>query len=202
MEKVRITKGDELFLLGDYINKGPDSKGVIDFIFELKSSGYNVKCLRGNHDQYLLDALNSPDEEVEFLTRGGVETLLSFDVQNAKDIPEEYLAFFASLQHFINLDRYLLVHAGLDFALEDPYNDSYSMMNIRDMEVDPALTGGRIIIHGHVPVALYDLEQVYKETYWHYSIDGGCVYDHLPDMYHLIALDLTNWKLLVQDNID
>ena len=45
LEKVVLDKQDTLFLLGDYINKGPDSKGVLDFIFELKNSGFNVQCL-------------------------------------------------------------------------------------------------------------------------------------------------------------
>ena len=202
LEKLHLSKEDTLYLIGDYINKGPDSKGVLDFIFELRKLGFTIKCLRGNHEQYLIDGLNSPWEEETFKLRGGKETLESFDVKSIEKIPQVYLDFILALPFYFELEKCLLVHAGLDFALDDPYIDSFSMLNIREMIIDPAKTGGRKIIHGHVPIPIETIEKSLLEKNSHISIDGGCVYRHLPNMSNLVALDLVSEKLFIQKNID
>jgi serine/threonine protein phosphatase 1 len=61
LQKTGLNKDDQLFLLGDYIDRGPDSKGVIDTIFNLQNEGYQVHCLRGNHEQMLMDAWQKND---------------------------------------------------------------------------------------------------------------------------------------------
>ena len=201
-EKIRLSRQDTLFLLGDYINKGPDSQGVLDFIFELQQEKYNVQCLRGNHEQYLLDGLVYSWEEIAFLNRGGRETLKSFGVSTVNEIPKKYLGFIKSLPYFIELDDYLLIHAGLNFDLLDPYKDDYSMLNIRKMEVDLEKTGGKPIIHGHVPIAHMDIEQSLDFKNHHISIDAGCVYHHIHALNHLAALDIHSRKLYLQKSID
>ena len=209
LEVIHLSKEDTLYLLGDYINKGPDSKGVIDFIFELRKAGYKLKCLRGNHEQYLIDGLKYSWEEFAFLNRGGRETLQSFGVNNIHQIPEKYLSFISSLPFFFETEKYLLIHAGLNFDLEDPYKDEYSMLNIRDMEIDLKKTGNKKIIHGHVPNSYLDIEnaclpdrQALTFSENHISIDAGCVYPHFYAMNHLVALDLQSGKLYIQKNID
>ena len=47
LDKIQLSTSDELYILGDYIDRGPDSKGVIDYIWKLEQEGYAVKCLRG-----------------------------------------------------------------------------------------------------------------------------------------------------------
>ena len=54
--RLKLRPQDELYVLGDYVNKGPDSRGVLDYLMQLPQRGYRVHCLRGNHDQELLDA--------------------------------------------------------------------------------------------------------------------------------------------------
>lgn len=209
LDVIHLSKEDTLYLLGDYINKGPDSKGVIDFIFELREAGYKLKCLRGNHEQYLIDGLKYSWEEIAFLNRGGRETLQSFGVKNVHEIHEKYLNFIRSLSFFIEIEKYLLIHAGLNFDLEDPYKDEFSMLNIRDMEFDPERIGGKKMIHGHVPVAYQEIKKALKihgspagghEN--HISIDGGCVYHHIPKLNYLVAVELQSEKLYVQKNIE
>ncbi len=204
-----LSKEDTLYLLGDYVNKGPDSKGVIDFIFNLRESGYNLKCLRGNHDQYLIDGLKYSWEEIEFLNRGGRETLKSFGVENIHQIPEKYLNFIKSLPLYFETEKYLLIHAGLNFDLDDPFKDDFSMLNIRSMEVDLTKTGNKKIIHGHVPNSYLDIEnaclpdrQALTFHDNHISIDGGCVYTHIPNTNHLVALEMQSGKLYIQKNIE
>ena len=209
LEVIELSMADTLYLLGDYVNKGPDSKGVLDFIFELQNSGYNLKCLRGNHEQDLIDGLKYSWVEIEFLNRGGRETLLSFGVDNVHQIPEKYLKFIISLPFFFETENYLLIHAGLNFDLDDPYKDDFSMLNIRDMDVDLNKTGNKKIIHGHVPNSYLDIEnaclpdrQALTFHDNHLSIDGGCVYTHILNANHLIAIEIQSGKLYIQKNID
>jgi serine/threonine protein phosphatase 1 len=53
-EELRLRTADHLYLLGDYVNKGPDSAGVLDYLMQLQAAGYQVHCLRGNHEHELL----------------------------------------------------------------------------------------------------------------------------------------------------
>lgn len=202
LEVINLSKEDTLYLLGDYINKGPDSKGVIDFIFELQQSGYKVKCLRGNHEQYLINGLNYLWEEIAFQNRGGRETLQSFGVDSIHDIPEKYLNFIKSLLFYIETKHYLLIHAGLNFDLDDPYKDDFSMLNIRKMEVDLKKTGNKKIIHGHVPISHLDIEKTLTFLGNHISIDGGCVYSHIHALSHLVALEIQTRLRYLQKNIE
>lgn len=57
LDKIAFTTADALYLLGDYIDRGPDSKGVFDTIFNLQETGHSVHCLRGNHEAMFLDSL-------------------------------------------------------------------------------------------------------------------------------------------------
>ncbi|MDZ7607091.1 MAG: metallophosphoesterase family protein [Cyclobacteriaceae bacterium] len=179
IEILRFTHEDTLFLLGDYVNKGPDSKGVLDFIFELLNSGHHVFCLKGNHEAYLLDALRDSDKESYFLARGGTATLQSFGVSKVAEIPVEYLNFMESLPLYFQLDKYFLVHAGFDFELPDPFNDEPSILNIRQFEVDWSQTAGRSIIHGHVPTTMETISRIGKcksEPYFHRC--GMCLHSY------------------------
>src|SRR5438876_897645 len=84
---IHYTKSDTLYLLGDYIDRGPDSKGVIDYILSLKERGYRIYPLKGNHEQLLLDAYEeAPFAEKAWLRNGGENTLKSFGVKNVKSI--------------------------------------------------------------------------------------------------------------------
>lgn len=202
LDVIHLQKNDKLYLLGDYVNKGPDSKGVIDFIFHLRDQHFDVHCLRGNHEQYLIDGLLYSWEEIAFSNRGGLETLQSFGVATVHEIPKKYLAFIQGLPYFIELEDYLLIHAGLNFDLEDPYKDDYSMLNIRKMEVDLEKTGGKRIIHGHVPTAVGTIKESLNFSNLHISIDAGCVYNHIHALNHLVALEIDSGKLYIQKNID
>jgi serine/threonine protein phosphatase 1 len=201
-EVLALSATDTLYLLGDYINKGPDSRGVLDLIFEYEMSGFPVYCLRGNHEQYLIDALNDPQKETAFLSRGGVETLKSFGVDTIAEIPDSYLNFIKSLPLYFYLNNYLLIHAGLNFELDDPFKDEISMLNIRYMTVLPEKIENRAIIHGHVPTPISEITNSLTFQQNHISIDGGCVYRHIHSLNRLVALDIDSKKLYIQTNID
>ena len=201
-EVVALTKSDTLFLLGDYINKGPDAKGVLDFIWHLQSMDFKVFLLRGNHEQYLIDALDFNEKTDAFLFAGGNKTLESFGVSSVFEIPNMYLDFIKGLPYYIELEKYILVHAGLNFELENPFSDKHAMLFTREMQVDMSKTGNRRIIHGHVPTPIFEIEKALKIYENHLSIDGECVYQDRPNLGNLVAFDLGTGQIFSQQNID
>src|ERR1700712_1482339 len=87
--------------LGDYIDRGPDSRGVLDLLIYLqKWSPDEIICLLGNHEDMLLAAIADEANEARWLRNGGDQTLLSFRVTRAIDIPDKYQAWLRSLPKF------------------------------------------------------------------------------------------------------
>lgn len=205
LSKLGFSKNDTLFLLGDYIDRGPDSKGVIDYIWELQSENYDVRCLRGNHDQMMLDALFSMKWQRTWLHNGGWTTIESFDAKLLSEIPIQYFNFFKEMPYYFEEDEYLLVHAGLNFMEDDPLSDKEAMLWERnwDHKIDKEWLGNRIIIHGHTPIKKFKIEHsllTLEETPV-INIDNGCVYDR-GELNNLCAFDMTNRKLYFQANVD
>lgn len=173
-------RNDELFLLGDFTDRGPDSKGVLDYVLNMKENGAQVHALRGNHDQMLLDAHKDDEACHKWLGSGGKETLKSFGVNHVHDIPDEYIEFFMGLPCFLEVGQYILVHAGLDFQGKDPLGNESAMMWIRNWydSIDYGWLGDRIILHGHTPLFRDEINQQHghlaRQQYL--GLDNGCVY--------------------------
>ena len=200
---IQLTKEDRLFLLGDYIDRGPDSKGVIDFILQLQEEGYQVDCVRGNHEEMLLDGLKSDMQLGSWLINGGRETLRSFEVIDPNDIPHKYFKFIEELKLYIELEDYLLVHAGFNFKDEDFLEDKYAMLWIRRWhgEFDIDRTNGKIIIHGHTPMLKDDIVKAPKLEL-PVDIDAGCAYYHIEGLGFLCAYNLDTKEFYFQENMD
>ena len=115
-----------LVFVGDYVDRGPDSRGVVERLLALPS-GFETCCLRGNHDQTLLDFLEDASVYRSWKEFGGRETLLSYGVTPPRfdepaalevariafrsALPESHLAFFRALQLSLTIGGYLFVHA-------------------------------------------------------------------------------------------
>ena len=155
LDRIAFSKGDLLYLLGDYVDRGPDSKGVIDLIWELQRDGYQLECLRGNHEELVLRAASGNFTFLEkWLKTDGKDTMDSFGVSQCADIPQEYIRWMDALPYYLEVDNYLLVHSGLDFRLEDPLSDTMEMCWLRDWyhTIRYDWLKDRIIIHGHTPL--------------------------------------------------
>ncbi len=180
LEKIEFSLNDELYLLGDYIDRGPDSKGVIDYIWQLQKEGYAVNCLKGNHESQLLKSIGNKDDEAAWLYWGGKQTLRSFSVQSVDLIDEKYLQWFDSLAYSFEVDEYILVHAGLNFEIENPLEDNYAMMWARGYyeSINYKWLGERVIIHGHTPLTKSVIEEQFANlsNNKYFDIDNGCVY--------------------------
>ena len=205
LEKIAYSKADELYLLGDFIDRGPDSKGVIDFVIGLREAGHIVYCLRGNHEEMLLKGLKDMKSLQMWHVNGGLETLNSFETKSVSEIPGKYINWFNSLGHYFEVDEYILVHAGLNFRIENPLRDEEAMMWIRRWysQIDYEWLGDRIIIHGHTPTDFFDILEDYNnlEENRHLVIDGGCVYKD-RGFGDLVAFELGQKEIFVQKNIE
>jgi serine/threonine protein phosphatase 1 len=201
INKIGLTPDDELYLLGDYIDRGPDSKGVIDFIWHLQDSGYPVYCLRGNHEQMLLDICN---DLPSFYGRGEHHMLASFGVTHAKNIPPKYLEWVDQLDYYFEVDNYLLVHAGFNFKISNPLSDKHAMLWIRNWraDIDRQWLNGRIVVHGHTPITTEAIKRYLQaaDTIPDIFIDNGCAFTH-DGLGKLCALELTTCTLTFQDFI-
>jgi serine/threonine protein phosphatase 1 len=200
-EVLHLQPADQLFLLGDYIDRGPDSKGVIDFILDLRARGYQVETLMGNHEAMLLETWEDAELLPWWLRNGGDTTLASFGIKEVRQLPDQYWIFLDQLAYFRELPDYLLVHAGFDFACGNPMANFEAMLWIRQFKVDKAFLGNRKIVHGHTPTPYTRIQQNLADPdSLVINIDGGCVYTHIPEYGFLTALNLDTRELHVLPN--
>jgi serine/threonine protein phosphatase 1 len=194
LRQIDFGKGDTIYLLGDYVDRGPDSKGVIDFIWELQSQGYDLRCLRGNHEEIVLSYLSASPYPYH-----DPALLRSFGVDHYRDIPSTYYEWMDGLDYYFETDGYLLAHAGLDLRREHPLQDRESMLWMRGCEKNVSFEwlAGRTIVHGHTPIPKTTME--YRVSRLQevpvLDIDGGCVFAHRPGLGYLAAFNLDNQTL-------
>jgi serine/threonine protein phosphatase 1 len=200
--QLKLQKQDELYILGDLVNKGPDSKGVIDFIVHLQKQHYNIQCLRGNHDQMLLKAATKGESALNLSLSEKELVLQSFGIQEFEQLPPKYINFLESLPYYLELPDYFLVHAGFDFKQDDIFKDKEAMLNIRGYKLMPAKLNNKRLLHGHTPVALHTIKKSVAHSSYSLNLDAGCVYYKNASYGNLIALDLDSQELYIQPNED
>ena len=178
LERLPLNDGDTILFLGDYIDRGPDSKGVVTTILNL-SKKYNVITLMGNHEQMFLDFFYDKNtlEAGGFLFNGGTTTLASYctDLGNF-EFPKNHIDFFNNLKLFHETDDYFFVHAGLpDLPLEvikqKPLDFLEQLLWIREEFLKSNYIWSKTIIHGHTPILETNLDNQ------KINLDTGCVYD-------------------------
>jgi serine/threonine protein phosphatase 1 len=120
---------DLLITLGDYADRGPDSRGVIDRLIELRAK-HRLVALRGNHDVMMLDARDGEDDRM-WLTCGGRETMASYGARirgklyGLDTIPEAHWKFLEELVDWYETDNHFYVHGNVEpdlpFAEQSPF---------------------------------------------------------------------------------
>jgi serine/threonine protein phosphatase 1 len=204
VEKIVLTTNDQLFLLGDYIDKGKDSVGVLDFLLELKQNNYQIFTLRGNHEQMLLETHHKKYRSQEFLlpllrkNRGIID-------ENRKILPK-YYDFIANMPYYYELDSCFLVHAGFNLEKSNPFIDFESMLWIRDFSVTLEQIieyfKGKKVIFGHNPIFLQHIQQDIKMLKPAICLDNGCVFKSKWFLGNLVCLDLGTMELIIQENVE
>lgn len=167
--RVAPTADDHLVFLGDFIDRGPDSAGVIDDLLELRARFPGTDFLRGNHEQMLLDVLAGGDPST-FLFNGGDKTIASYRARNAWPPPAEHQEFFNQLPACLVTERFIFVHAGLRPGLPLQGQHSDDLLWIRHEFLDSDYAWGKPIVFGHTPRE----EPLLTES--RIGLDTGCVY--------------------------
>lgn len=176
---------DRLIFLGDYIDRGENPKGVVDYILDLTRRSPLVECLKGNHEAMLLDFLTGRDRFM-FIINGGWKTLESYGMYESSEddsaIPSEHRGFYESLKPYVELEDYYVVHAGFKPGLDIKKQTDDEMLWIRKSFVSSDFDFGKKIIFGHTPFK----EPLIMEN--KIGLDTGAVYGNrltclqLPEM--------------------
>jgi serine/threonine protein phosphatase 1 len=176
-----------LVFLGDYIDRGPDSRGVVDMLLGGPLEGFETYFLKGNHEALLLDFLVDPSRLDHWLINGGDATMASYGVdigrlalQDADPeawrdafaavLPPAHLQFFKSLRLGVSVGDYLFVHAGVKPGIPIAAQAEADLVWIRGEFLNCDEPFGKIVVHGHTPAR----EPVTKPN--RIGIDTGAVF--------------------------
>jgi serine/threonine protein phosphatase 1 len=178
---------DHLVFIGDYIDRGPDSKGVIDRLLKLREE-HSCTFLRGNHETFMLDYLRDSDFQLWGMN-GGVATLQSYsDDARRVHIPADHIAFVEETKLYYDTPDFFFVHAGLRPHLTIAENLEQSGEKVflweRDHLSADHLAWEKPVVCGHTPKP----EPLNEEKL--IDIDTGCVYHMHPQMGRLTAVRL------------
>lgn len=171
--------------LGDYVDRGGESREVLNMLLGFQDRYPDTVFLKGNHEQAMLDFLAAPEESAEWLEWGGAETLMSYGIQTgaapdleslrmefAEALPDSHFKFLMSLRTMYEAGPYVFAHAGID-----PYRPIHEQVErdllwIRDpfLGAKEGAFGDRIIVHGHTPVRRAE------NLPWRINVDTGAVW--------------------------
>ena len=185
-------KNDLIIYLGDYIDRGKDSKDVINQILKLKNNKIKTVNLMGNHDEFMIDFLFNKKNNIEnWLNFGLDQTLRSYGIEVVDFIKdgfgddiidnlrksllskmnEEHIKFFKELEISFSSENYLLVHAGIDpnKKLQDQTKKDFLWSRSKEF-FHKDFKAEKIIVHGHTPE-----ENITNHSY-RINVDTGCYF--------------------------
>jgi serine/threonine protein phosphatase 1 len=165
LEKVRPRREDPVIFVGDYIDRGPQSRQVVEYLLTLP---FQCTFLLGNHEQMLLNFLAGRDEEL-FLANGGEATLASYG-GDPEDIPAPHLHFFRNLKRMHEAPEFLVVHAGIRPMVPLEAQDPHDLVWIRHEFFRFVGTYPKPVVFGHTPLRHVMMAED------RIGIDTGCVY--------------------------
>ncbi len=141
-------ESDTIIALGDYIDRGSDSKGVMDWMIAAREK-YNLITLLGNHEEMMAESRLCAEAYYFWTMNGGDQTLSSFG-SSIGGIPDEYWEFIKSCKLFYETDDHIFVHAGLDPMLPPEEQETDIMCWLRFRDLKPHVSN-KTIICGHTP---------------------------------------------------
>ncbi|WP_249225540.1 metallophosphoesterase family protein [Tardiphaga alba] len=143
-----------LIFLGDYIDRGPDSRNVIELLMDLQQARPDQAiCLMGNHEDMLLAAADHSAWEDRWLCNGGTQTLGSYGVSDPRDLPKAQVDWLRRLPKFHDDGRRLFVHAGIHPNRALDLQDETDLLWIKEPFLSSNKDFGRLIVHGHSPTS-------------------------------------------------
>ena len=165
--RARLLNSIQVFL-GDYIDRGPASREVIDLLIERKRKDH-VISLKGNHEDYALRFLSEPSILSSWKNIGGLSTMVSYGVTPTRRddryaqletamafvqaIPESHLQFLQDLSLSFTFGDYFFVHAGVRPGIPLHKQSNQDLLSIRNEFLLHEEDFGKVIVHGHTPAA-------------------------------------------------
>jgi serine/threonine protein phosphatase 1 len=175
-----LTPQDTVIFIGDYIDRGDDSRGVIERLIQLQRMHAKSYFLKGNHEEMLLSFLEGGHLSEVYLANGGNNTLESYGIdrgiskdQIQQQFPPDHLTFFHQLERCLISERFVFVHAGLDPLRPLKLQLDENLFWIRDEFINNIHYFGKVVVFGHTP---------YQDVLFHLpykiGIDTGAVYSN------------------------
>ena len=197
LDRLQPNGTDHLVFVGDYIDRGPDSKGVIDRLLDLREH-HRCTFLRGNHEAFMLDYLNQIDLDLWY-TNGGLATLNSYR-RDGHNIPEAHIDFVRETELFFDTEAFFFVHAGLKPTLGiahnlERYGEEVFLWERSHLDA-PLLAWEKPVVCGHTPRP----EPVNQDRL--IAIDTGCVYNWHPNLGRLTAVRLPEREFISVPNAE
>ena len=194
VKKENLTTNDLVVFVGDYIDRGYDSKKVVQALLDLKADFPATTFLCGNHEDMMLDYLGLDGSHGDtFIDNGGLQTLLSYGAKEASSaeefiekFPKDHLEFFKNLETMVVVNNFIIVHAGLnpENKIEDQVQDD--MFWIRNDFIMNTHEFEKTVVFGHTP---------FKDIFYHLpykiGIDTGLVYGNT-----LTCIELNEKRIL------
>lgn len=196
IRQIALKKKDQLFIVGDAINRGPSSEKVLDLIIDLKKEGFQLFYIRGNHEQIVIDALEKENHSNLKL----LQPLKS--EKNQEKVKKKYIELLKNSYHYIELSDYYLVHAGFDFKSESPFENTDAMLYSKSFKLDHSFLNNKKVIIGHYPSNLIEIIRRIKKGKNKLYIDNGCVNKKVAEQGNLLCLNLDTLAISLQKNID
>lgn len=186
-EQLQLSTDDHVVFIGDYVDRGPRSRGVIDRMLELKET-HQCVFLRGNHEKFMMDYLQNGSINL-WNQNGGLATLRSYGGgHRGAQIPDEHATFVRETELFYETDEFFFVHAGLKPRLsveknKQRFGEDVFLWERSHMEAS-TLKWEKTVVCGHTPQP----DPVNRDRL--IAIDTGCVYNMHPGLGHLTAVHL------------
>lgn len=184
---------DRLCFLGDYVDRGPSPRGVIDRLLSLATAGPQCTFLKGNHEDMFLDFLGYGGHHGQaFLWNGGEMTLASYGVEGltgapaAERLPPEHLSFLLDLETTARFGQFLCVHAGLRPTRTLEEQSEEDLFWIREEFIAAPHEFPFVVLYGHTPQ-----REIRMHLPFHIGLDTGVVYGN-----RLSCLELESKELL------
>ena len=176
IEKMKVQKDDLVIFIGDYVDRGPSSKSVVNHLIQFQNTYKKTLFIRGNHEDMMLGSMGFPavvNDINTWLYNGGSATLTSYGMNRSEIlrltsiwddaerfqvmkeyIPESHIDFFLGLPFFIESENYFFCHAGVNpvSSINDGKWNAYDLLWIRDHISSGDVSWEKVVVCGHTPL--------------------------------------------------